>query len=243
MRKAALYIQGRIVVGDSHLEAYRKLTLIEQESDAFVSGFFDQSTDEFCADCEKDHFFNKEIVLIRHAATSDPEHPDPELSDVGFKQAEQVAESLKELPIEEFSFLSSPMLRCLQTANVLFETLGKKIKVEPQLAETPIFLEEHDVFCIPNRKRIFPDFLWEYSDDLIFKKESSQEFLARTLNVLHSLPCKTIVVTHFGLICNMTRLALCDDSASKVVERGIPPASVTYINKEELTCLGSHHAE
>lgn len=243
MRKAALYIQGRIVVADSHLEAYRKLTLVEQESDALVSGFFDQSTDEFCADCEKDHFFNKEIVLIRHAAISDTEHPDPEISDVGFKQAENIAKSLDVFPIDEFCFLSSPMLRCLQTANVLSETLGKKIKVDPQLAETPSFLEDGETFCVQNRSRIFPNLLWEFSNDMILKKESSAEFLARTLKVLHSLPRKTIVVTHFGLICNMTRLALCDYSARKVVDRGIPPASVTYINKEELTCLGSHHAE
>ena len=38
----------------------------------------------------------------------------------------------------------------------------------------------------------------------------------------------------------MVRLALCDDRANSVADRGIPPASVTYINKETLKCLGNH---
>ena len=240
MRKTALYIQGRIIIGDSHLEAYRKLTFIEQESDDLVSGFFDQDTEEFCADFEKDHFFNKEIILIRHAETADPDHPDPELSENGIEQAHRIAASLSGFSLDEFSGLSSPMLRCLQTANVLSETLGKKFKIEPKLAESPSFLPKDENFCIKNRRDVFPEFLWESSEDFLIKQESSREFADRTLAVLQSMPSKTIVITHFGLICNMVRLALCDDRANSVADRGIPPASVTYINKETLKCLGNH---
>jgi broad specificity phosphatase PhoE len=240
VRKAALYIQGRIVIADSHLEAYRKLTLIEQESDELVSGFFDQSTEEFCADCEKDHFFNKEMVLVRHATVSNQDDPDPSLSELGFRQAYNVGRMLMKFDLDSFEMISSPMLRCLQTASVLSETLGKKFKVDPQLAETPTFLEDEEIYCVPNRKNMFPDFMWESEEDIFLVKESSKEFRKRTAEVLHYLPNNTILVTHFGLICNMMRLALCDERANRAVDRGIPPASVTHINKEELQILESH---
>lgn len=243
MRKAALYVQGRIVIGDSHLEAYQKLTMIEQYSTSLVSGFFDASTDEFCADCDKDHFFDKELLLIRHATAFDPSNPDTPISEDGIRQAEKLGDLLLDFDLEGFEAVSSPLLRCLQTASILSQTLGRKFTVQPELAETPVFLDDTDTFCVPNRKDQFPQFKWPSSEDFIYNKEAASEFHTRSERVLHSLPSKTIVVTHYGLICNMTRLALCEDRASVVAGQVIPPASVTYINREELQCLGWNHAE
>ena len=126
MRKAALYIEGRIVIADSHLEAYRTLTFSEQNSESLVSGFYDSKTGEFCSDCERDHFYDKEMILIRHAEVCDSNHPDPNISNYGVFQAEKIANTLSEFPIEKFSLYCSPMLRCLETASIVSETLSKK---------------------------------------------------------------------------------------------------------------------
>lgn len=185
--------------------------------------------------------FNKEVVLIRHATPAISDTADPELSEVGVQQAQKIAQSLQDLALHEFQCFTSPMLRCLQTATILSKTLKKKFCVNHRLAESLEFLAEDEKICIPNRENTFPNFDWPQGD-FFLKQETLQEFSARTLDVLHSLPHKTIVITHYGFICNMMRLTL-DDRANKLVDQEIPPASVTYINKDELQCLGNQYAQ
>jgi hypothetical protein len=70
MMKAELFVGGCIVIGDSHLDAFQLLSVEEKDAD-LVSGFFDPETHEFVSDMEKDHFFDKEMYLIRHGQCCD----------------------------------------------------------------------------------------------------------------------------------------------------------------------------
>ena len=242
MMKAALYVSGRIVVGDSHLDAYRKLSESEKDGD-LVSGFFDHCTEEFVSDMEKDHFYNKEMFLVRHGKSQNPSEPDPDISEEGVCQVQELVTQLSDGNLGDVVGITSPLLRCLKTAEILSKYLGIRFQIIPEVMETPTFLGEYDVFKVRNRSRQFPQFDWPTSKEWHVVHETPHDFLERVKETLQHLPTKSIVVTHYGYICNMVKLALCDKKAELLVEQGIPPASVTYINRQDVQCLGRTHAE
>ena len=59
-----------------------------------------------------------EIIFIRHgeAAGKWGDHPDPGLSDKGQLQAEELLKHKELQNLENYSFISSPKLRAIQTA-------------------------------------------------------------------------------------------------------------------------------
>lgn len=236
MKTAALCVEGRIVVGSSHLDAYEKLTTSERDASDFVSGVFNSDTSEFEADCQSQHFYDKEILLIRHAAVLDPNNPDSPISEAGIKQARLLAYTIN-VDLNEFVGLTSPLLRCLQTSQIIQEVLDNKFQVEPQLAERPGFLEEGESFSVPSRQDKFPEFQWPTSDEFTFASESPHYFLDRTEQILHRLPRKSILVTHRGFICNLVRLALNNGQAQVIENKGVAPASTIYINRQKLQCF------
>lgn len=80
------------------------------------------------------------IHLIRHAEAVDRSQDIPEehrfLTPRGIKRFRKVARSLKKLGLEPDVILTSPMIRAVQTADILSETLRHKgdLLVVPQLA-------------------------------------------------------------------------------------------------------------
>jgi len=234
MRRAALYVQGRIVVADSHLAAFQALT-IEERNEYIVSGSFDESTGEFDSDLAKDHFYNKEMYLIRHGEVVDQEDPDPPLSENGHEQARQVAEQLKEKDLSDFQCFASPLLRCLQTAEIFAELCDVDVHIDLALMETPHFLAKNQSFYLKNRQQYFPKFNWPTTHDWLIPPESASKFATRSRNVLQRLPSKSILFSHFGIIVNIATMALCDE---KAMESGVPTASVTYIENQQMKCLG-----
>lgn len=239
MRRAALYVHGRIVVADSHLAAFEALT-IEERREYIVSGFLDEETGEFDSDLAKDHFYNKEMYLIRHGQVLDVDDPDPPVSEEGTRQAEQIAENMKDTDLSEFNCFSSPLLRCLQTAEVFAKICGVQIEIDLALMETPNFLAQNETFYLKNRKSYFPMFHWPTPYDWLIPYETPSDFAIRTRNVLQRLPKKTIIISHFGLITNMAKMALCDEKAA---ESGVPTASLTHIDNQEVKCLGRTYRE
>ncbi|MGB0921872.1 MAG: histidine phosphatase family protein [Alphaproteobacteria bacterium] len=84
------------------------------------------------------------IYMVRHgeAAASWGDHKDPGLSDLGKRQAEAAAdrlESLGKLPI-----LSSPLLRCQETAAPLATRWRVKPLIEQHVAELPSPEDQED---------------------------------------------------------------------------------------------------
>ena len=77
-----------------------------------------------------------QLLLIRHALplrSSPGEGADPELSDVGFEQAQRLPKALDRHPIARV--LSSPQRRAVQTAEPVADALGLAIDVDDRLAE------------------------------------------------------------------------------------------------------------
>lgn len=238
MKKAALYVHGRVVLGDNHLEAFRKLTAMEQ-NEHVISGFFNTETEEFDSDLPNDHFYNKEMLLIRHGDCEDPGEPDTELSDFGKEEIRSLAKVLAQnFDLKGMTGISSPMFRCLQTSLILHELLDIPFRIQAEVMEVPMFLEDDQQYRLQNHQKKFQQFQWPTSEDWILKKETLSDFVERTRFALQHLPHTCIVVTHYGFVCNLTRLALCDTKAL----HDVPPGSVTHIDKNNVRCIGWTHA-
>ncbi len=86
---------------------------------------------------------SRTLWLARHGNREDfvddtwrdtAERPDdPGLSPDGLEQAEQLAERLKDIPID--TIFASPYLRTVQTAQLIAEKLNKRVFLEPGLGE------------------------------------------------------------------------------------------------------------
>lgn len=234
MKVAALYVAGRVVMADSHLAAFQSLTIQEQNSQ-LVSGFFDPKTKEFDTDQNKDHFYNKEMLLVRHAAIvlSTP-NIDPPISTLGEFQALQLAKLIQKQDFQGVKGYTSPCLRCLQTAQIISDITDLEFEVSPQISERPPHLNGGPkTIDLPNRKEEFPQFNWPTEEEFHIPTETEEEFETRVATVLQHLPNRAMLVTHFGVICNMANLALCNERARMVIENGIPTASITSINNHE----------
>jgi broad specificity phosphatase PhoE len=234
MKKAALYINEHIVIGDSHLDAYSKLSPAQKES-VFISGTFNQETGEFEADMLQDHFYQKSILLIRHARVTNADEPDPELCDIGIQETHAMCQQLKRLDLEGFVGFTSPLLRCLQTTKIISQTINIPFIVDPTIMETPGFLSENDTFILKNRCKEFSCFEWNQTEDWDIAYEEFDMFIDRIRYVLQQLPIKSILISHCGFITNMARLALCEE---KIEACGLPTASLTYIENHKVKCLG-----
>ena len=238
MRKAALYVHGRIVLADSHFQAYQKLTEDEKEDD-LVSGIFDTDTEEFDGEQPEDHFYDKEMVFIRHGLAEDASEPDPDLSDLGIQQVHELASLLeKTFEPKQFFGITSPLLRCLRTSLILHELLHIDFEIRPEVMEIALFLQQNQQYRLQNHHSKFPQFNWPTREDWVLNKEDPNEFCNRTKQALQHFPHNCIVVTHLGFICNITQLA-----APKKKLEIIPPASITYICKQDLKCLGRTNEE
>lgn len=237
MLRAALYVGGRIVVGHCHLDAYQQLSEAEKDSH-LVSGFYDSNSEEFKSDMDKDHFYNKEMVLVRHGRVEVSDSPDPDLSDEGRGCVQLTTQTLKKNQFEDAACFVSPMLRCLRTAAIIQEAMNVRFKIMPEVMETPSLTKSDEGFCVKNRHDQFPQFDWPQESDWCIPQEDPATFMSRVKETLKQLPTRSIVVTHYGYICNMAKIALCDDRAKLMIEQGIPTASVTYINKQVVRRLG-----
>ena len=232
MKKAALYVHGSVIIGFNHGDAFGKLTEIEQH-EFIISGFFDTDTEEFEADSTEDHFYDKEMLLVRHGEVQDQSNPDTCISAAGAEQLEKLASFLlRTLDLKEYFCLTSPLLRCLQTAQILHQIANLQFTVSPGAMETP-----EKSFCLKNHKDEFPQFDWPTSHNWDLAPETAESFLGRTKQILHGLPHKVIMVTHFGTIFNMVRLTSCNKKANAVFGKGLPPASVISINKKDMERL------
>lgn len=239
MKKAALYVKGKIIMGFNHGDAFGQLSQ-QEKNEKIISGFFDDETEEFQSEIDTQHFFNKNILLVRHALVDDTNDPDTDISYEGEKQIEFLASFLYSHNYVNYTFISSPFLRCLRTSAILEKSLGLKVLVEPKLSEIPVFLENDEQFLLPNRSDQFPQFKWTTEKDFILEPESQKSFLERTLFVLKHLPHNCVLITHFGVICNIAKLALCEQKAYEVLKDGVSPASITHIHQQKIEKVEQH---
>lgn len=240
MRRAALYVEGKIVVADSHVMAFMQLQETEKNGN-IVSGFFDPDTEEFDSDLVDDHFYNKELILVRHTQTLH-DGPNPHLSEEGKVEAEKIAHRLKDYDLSDYQGLTSPFNRCLETAEILHERLDIPFSVEPEIGETPDFLKENENCLLQNLCCQFTTFDWP-SGNFLLQNETKDQFRDRTKRVLQRIPHRCIVVTHFGIIYNISQIALCPRKAEKLLSTGVPKGNVAYINKDVIQIIRTDENE
>jgi broad specificity phosphatase PhoE len=158
--------------------------------------------------------------MLRHAETIDHTLFDSGLSDNGKKSCSQMSSIFKDPEIKIFT---SPMLRCLETAEILQKICNRNITITvmPNLYE--ISYKSHPDF-IPNRKDKFPKFIWPEVDKIYIEKELPHEFFLRVKNIIENLPMKSFLITHHGIIQHIINIMTNHESY-----RQIPLASIITV--------------
>jgi broad specificity phosphatase PhoE len=231
--RAALCIAGKVVTGDSHLACWQNLS-DEEMNGELDSGFYDEQSGQFISEKDSEFLDKKELYLIRHGHPAPSDDPDPDIDEEGEAQVYQAAEILAAQNVGDFVGVTSPLLRCLRTAEILRRVVGINFHIIPEVMESPFFLQNNVTFMLENRHRLFPDFNWPCSKEWHVLPETPSDFLQRVKETLHQLPEKSIVVTHFGYLRLTAKITLC----RKLFTDEFPPASITYFYKHDCKRLG-----
>lgn len=132
MKHPALFINGKVVTGTHHGDAFSKLTDEEREC-CLTSGFLDSVNGKFIGD--DGEFYLKKIIMIRHADI-DSYHNNPGINEKGRKQSEQAAFAIFEkFNCEEFTGFTSPLKRCQETAALIAEKTKIHFSILPELRD------------------------------------------------------------------------------------------------------------
>ena len=79
-----------------------------------------------------------DIYLIRHGkASSGWDNLNPDLDIIGKKQSNKIATELLNIAKEPYDIFSSPLIRCLETAEPFSEITKKRIIIEDKVIEIP----------------------------------------------------------------------------------------------------------
>ena len=182
------------------------------------------------------------VYLIRHGEAIDGwTSLDPGLSKIGKKQAEELKLILKEKLTNDTNIISSPLLRCEETANISVKDSKKKIIINGVFRELPSPIEDLDK-RVKWLKRVLPLY-WEDLDQDIESKLSGINYhlwRERIISKILSFKNDTIIFTHFVVINNIIGKIM---SSNKIVNFYPENCSITEIgienNKLELINLGN----
>lgn len=142
------------------------------------------------------------IYLIRHGrASSGWDTSDPNLDLTGKEQSEKIALKLSKIAKEPFDVFSSPLIRCIETAEPFSKITNKKIKIENKIIEIPSpikNLKKRVVWL----KRVLPLTWNELISDEDSKESKIDYFLWREniLKFFLSLKKDTFIFTHYLVI-------------------------------------------
>jgi len=166
------------------------------------------------------------IYMVRHgrAAAGWNVDPDPALDDLGKKQSLDVAAVLKHkgpLPV-----ISSPLLRCQQTAFPLATAWGKDVTIEPAVGEIP----SPEGYALEDRTewlRAAMATTWTQVTQVSgLKYEHYRNNIAR---VVAALTTDTVVFSHFVAINAVIGAATSDD---RVMITSLDNCSVTIFETD-----------
>jgi probable phosphomutase (TIGR03848 family) len=153
------------------------------------------------------------LLLVRHGVADATgkrlygRTPGVHLSERGRAQAEAVAERLKPLPIR--AVYSSPLERCVETAEVIGELVGIDVEVESGIIESDTGTWTGRTFAEIGRTRLWRRILAVPSGARIPGGESAAEVQTRTVRALETIagrhPRKAVVAVSHG---DPIRLAL-----------------------------------
>ena len=113
-----------------------------------------------------------EIIFIRHGEASDAwgDHLDPGLSDNGILQANNLLNHKELQNLKDFSFMSSPKSRAIETGKPLAKKFDKKLKKETDLLKEVKLVLNKDILKelsnIKSDKQIVVGFALETDDEV-----------------------------------------------------------------------------
>lgn len=171
------------------------------------------------------------VYLVRHgrAAAGWDVDPDPPLDDLGRQQAMTVAAALS--PKGPLDVVSSPLLRCQQTAFPLATAWGTTARIEPAVAEIPS----------PEGYEISERVAWlreamagTWSEVATRSGERYAAYRASTAAAIRALAGDTVIFSHFIAINAIIGEAMDDD---RVVIARLDNCSVTTIDVDGNGCL------
>jgi len=187
------------------------------------------------------------LIIVRHARTLTnirvSEDMDPEITDYGHKQSRNVAKFFKKhMDLSGVSYFTSPFLRCLQTADPIQNLLGVVFTVRPELREYVNHARRDAV--VPVRKLDYPDMNWSYFDqyedgeEITYKDEFNEELLNRIHDLHHSLPEKSLCLTHGLPALTLLHVATKNVNAVPIWDHSLDNASITVIVKGRVVWHG-----
>ena len=183
------------------------------------------------------------IYLIRHGEAIDGwTSLDPGLSKLGKKQAEDLKLSLKKKLKNKTDIISSPLLRCQETANISVSDSKKKIVVDDIFRELPSPIKDLNK-RVDWLKRVLPLNWEELEKDKESKLSNIDYYLWRKkiINKILSFKNETVIFTHFVVINNVIGKIT---NSKKVINFYPDNCSITEIgienNKMELIKLGNN---
>jgi len=160
------------------------------------------------------------VHLVRHgrAAAGWDTDPDPGLDELGREQALAVARRLA--PLGPLAVVTSPLLRCRQTAFPLAAAWGVEVRVEPDVAEIPspegVPMAERVDWLRRSMAGTWADLGPTYS-----------AFRDGVVAAIAALPADTVVFSHFVAINAVIGVAIGDD---RLVSTSLDNCSVTVID-------------
>ena len=168
---------------------------------------------------------NLQIALVRHGRASAgwDSALDPEIDELGRSQANHAAVELDQIFVgQQIEIISSPLLRCQQTAEALAKLCGGKIQIANQVAEipSPVGVEMRDRV---DWLRVAMQGTWaDLGDDYV-------AFRNRCVDFVRELNSNTVVFSHFIAI-NAVVGALLDDD--RLVIRKLDNCSITLLERD-----------
>lgn len=231
MYAKAIFVEGKVVTGRHHGEAFSLLTEDEKNCPSLLSGFWDEKTGRFFS--EDREFYTKKMYLVRHSKPSRgyDEDPDPDLSQDGIECALKTARYLKKKDLSYFQGFTSPLKRCLITAEIISRETGISFEVDPIFAE----LTDNYPLDVVSHAQDFPQFRWPTGNWFRIEKEKPMEFADRLGRAIRELPAESVVVSHCSVIAHMAQVAAGTKCCPIAL---IPPASITFIDNQDLVHLG-----
>lgn len=163
------------------------------------------------------------VYLVRHgrAAAGWDVDPDPPLDDLGRSQALVVATSLA--PKGPLDVVSSPLLRCQQTAFPLATAWGVSARIEPAVAEIP----SPEGYTIENRVSWLREAMaGTWSGVAERSGDHYADYRQSITDAIRSLRADSVVFSHFVAINAVIGEALGDD---RVVIASLDNCSVTTV--------------
>lgn len=126
----AILVDNKVVTGCHHGDAFGKLSETQKNADDLISGFADEN--KFITDDKV--IYLKEIILIRHAE-ADTQYMNGAITDAGRTHAAKTAAFILDMHLPSFTIMSSPYLRCIQTAKIISEQCRIPFSPKDELAK------------------------------------------------------------------------------------------------------------